>query len=317
MDSGVLWYEEFNSALIEFGFERSPVDKCFYRYAKDDGTLLVPLFVDDILPVASNLAFRDRFIAFLEAKFGTLKQQTGSVIKHLGVRIDYDQTTGVMKLDQTAYLQEIHKKFPTKGTATTPSTLSLFRRSDKPEDNELVDRKYYMSMLMSIAFVVLRTRLDYAKEVGWLAQYMTAPTVQDQHNLDRLYMNSKHSIDKVRIIAPQSSEIELFVDSSHAIHTNYRGHTGMLFKMGGSTLSVASKAQTLNSHASCETELIGLDSACTRLQPWIYHLEWLNIKCTPVKVYQDNKSVIRMTDQSFQQTSKSKHIGIRFFMFNN
>ena len=151
------------------------------------------------------------------------------------------------------------------------------------------------------------------RSVGQLSICMTAPTVQDQHNLDRLYMNSKHSIDKVRIIAPQSSEIELFVDSSHAIHNNYRGHTGMLFKMGGQTLSVASKAQALNSHSSCETELIGLDSACTRLQPWIYHLEWLNIKCTPVKVYQDNKSVIRMTDQSFQQTSKSKHIGIRFF----
>jgi hypothetical protein len=126
-------------------------------------------------------------------------------------------------------------------------------------------------------------------------------------------MNAKHSINKVRVIAPKSTELEQFVDSSHAIHANFRGHTGAVLKLGGSTLAVISKAQTLNSHSSCETELIGLDYATTRLQPWIYHLEWLGIKCTPVKVYQDNKSVIRMTDASFQQTSKSKHIGIRLF----
>lgn len=312
-DSGALWYEVFNGALIEFGFERSPVDKCMYKYSKEDGTMLLPLFVDDILVMASHLELRERFIKFLEERFGKLKQQTGSVIKHLGVRIEYDQITGVMKLDQKEFLQELFKKFPTKGTATTPSTTNLFKRSDLPEDNQPTDRKYYMSMLMSIAFAAQRTRLDYAKEVGWLAQHMATPTTQDQRNLDRLYMNAKHTIDKVRVIAPKSSKLEQFVDSSHAIHTNFRGHTGIVLKFGGSTLSVTSKAQTLNSHSSCETELIGLDYATTRLQPWIYHLEWLDIKCIPVTVYQDNKSVIRMTDESFQQTSKSKHIGIRFF----
>ena len=40
---------------------------------------------------------------------------------------------------------------------------------------------------------------------------------------------------------------------------------------------------------------------------------WINLSRKDLKVYQDNKSVIRMTDASFQQTSKSKHIGIRFF----
>lgn len=81
-------YEEFNSTLVDFGINRSPIGKCFYKYVKNDGTLLVPIFVDDILPVASNLALRNRSIAFLEAKFGKLKQQTGPIIKHLGVRID-------------------------------------------------------------------------------------------------------------------------------------------------------------------------------------------------------------------------------------
>lgn len=317
VDSGALWYDDIHNCLIEFGFERSPIDKCLYKYSKQDGHILLPLFVDDILVIASNLKLRARFLQFLEAKYGKLKQQTGPVIKHLGVRIDYDQSTGLMKLDQSEFLHDLFKKFPTKGTASTPSTISLFRRSDLPADCEAVDRKYYLSMLMSIAFVVIRTRLDYCKEIGWLAQSMAAPTVQDQRNLDRLYMNAKHTVDLVRTIAPTSFKLEAYVDTSHAIHTNFRGHTGIVIKMGGSTLIVYSKAQTLNSHSSCETELIGLDTSTTKVQPWIYHFEWLAYHCKPVTVFQDNKSVIRMTDTSFQQTSKSKHIGIRFFYVQN
>jgi hypothetical protein len=127
-DSGALWYEEFNSTLIKFGFERSPVDKCLYKYNKEDGTILLPLHVDDVLIMASHPELRERFTQFLTAKYGKLKQQAGPVIKHLGVQITYDQLTGVMLLDQKEFFQELFKKFPTKGTATTPSTANLFKR---------------------------------------------------------------------------------------------------------------------------------------------------------------------------------------------
>ena len=315
-DSGALWNNQLHLDMIEFGFDPSPMDKCLYKYDKVDGIMLVPLFVDDLLPMSSSLELRDRFYAFLESKYGPMKKQNGPVIKHLGVKITYDQVTGRMDLDQRDYYDTLFQKFNVNGTATTPSTPStpnLFKRSSDPADNTPVDKNYYLSMLMSIAFVAQRTRPDYQKENGWLAKYSTAPTKQDQEHLNRLFRNLRFTYDEVRTIAPHSLTLEVYIDSSHAIHSDYKGHTGGVTKLGGSTVSVFSKPQKLNSHSSCETELIGLDFGLTRLQPLIYQLEWLNVKCKPVKVYQDNKSVIRMTEQSFQLTSRTKHIGIRFF----
>ena len=55
------------------------------------------------------------------------------------------------------------------------------------------------------------------------------------------------------------------VDSSHAMHDDFRGHTGGCLSWGiGSPISISQK-QKLNSRSSTESEIIGVDDVMDKI----------------------------------------------------
>ena len=58
-------------------------------------------------------------------------------------------------------------------------------------------------------------------------------------------------------------QISASIDSSHATHVDYRGHTGVYITLGKGCVQAISVKQTINTKSSAETELVAVSDGAT------------------------------------------------------
>ena len=66
---------------------------------------------------------------------------------------------------------------------------------------------------------------------------------------------------KLNITVDSLSTIEWYVDASYGVHSDCKGHTGMMMTLGVGASMVMSKAHKLNMKSSTEAELLGVYNA--------------------------------------------------------
>ena len=105
-----------------------------------------------------------------------------------------------------------------------------------------------------------------------------------------------------------------WLDASHAIHMNKRGHTGGIISMGTGALHCKSSTQKLNTKSTTESELVGVSESLP-YDIWFllfykeqgYDID-LNI------LFQDNESAVKMeTNGRNSCTGNSRHVDIKYF----
>jgi hypothetical protein len=124
--------------------------------------------------------------------------------------------------------------------------------------------------------------------------------------------------DVLTLSADNLSVIKWWVDASFAVHPDFKSHTGAVMKMGkGAILSVCMK-QKLNSHSSCEAELIGADDASVMILWTKLFLEEQGYHVDKNVVYQDNKSTIRLLTNGKRSSGKrTRALNIRYFFLHD
>ena len=82
---------------------------------------------------------------------------------------------------------------------------------------------------------------------------------KDWDKLKRCLGFLKGSINDKRVIGADSlRDLHVWIDASHAIHANMRGHTGGTMSMGRGTLHCKSSKQRLNTKSITKSELVGV-----------------------------------------------------------
>ena len=113
-------------------------------------------------------------------------------------------------------------------------------------------------------------------------------------------------------------EIVANIDSSHASHGDYRGHTGIFITLGKGIIQAISTKQPINTKSSAESELVV--AASDGATPAIYVLNIILYQGIQVKlliIEQDNKSTLAMIANGRATGLTSRHINIRFFWLND
>ena len=109
-----------------------------------------------------------------------------------------------------------------------------------------------------------------------------------------------------------------FVDSSHAVHPDMRGHTGGAITFGTGILSPKASKQKMNSRSTNETEVI-VNSEYLPINIW--HEHFLEAQGYPLKnnwFLQDNEGAEKMAKNGrLSCGSNSRHINIKFFWISN
>ena len=117
-----------------------------------------------------------------------------------------------------------------------------------------------------------------------------------------------------KIKCEETMDLISYVDASHAVHDDYKSHTGNIITINGkSIINFKSVKQTLNSMSSTESELYAVSDSLPQLIYTKEFLEEILNKNIPTKLLQDNTSTIRLLEAGRPLSEKTRHINIKFF----
>jgi len=143
--------------------------------------------------------------------------------------------------------------------------------------------------------------------VTYLASKSSCPTTEDYSNAVRIV----GYIARTKFITMQFSstatmEPTIFADASHLLHSDARGHGGIILSLGSAPILTKSYKLRLNTKSSTESEIVVLEAATSYSTWWTILLSELRIKSQkPMIIYQDNTSGIQMVNnQLFDNLNK-------------
>jgi hypothetical protein len=319
IESNQLWYLLLKKDLESIGYKVSPYDKCvFIKTVEYDNQIYrstICLHVDDMLHTYNLKTFGKELNEFLIKMYSDITLQTGNSISYVGMQIVRDRKNRAITLNQIGYIESFLKKFNVHGTAKTPSTDALTKTTNDDANNIPADVDVFLSCVMTLMYLALRTRPDILFSVAYLSTKVKNPNQNDYKNLMRIFRYLNGTKDLVLKICPDNLQIKCWIDAAYATHDDMKSHSGYLIGLGnnGSLTFVRSSKQKLVTKSSTESELVALNDGISQVMWTRYYLEYQGYKQLPTIIFQDNMSTMFMANNGEGNHNNSKHINIRYF----
>lgn len=309
--SGLAWYNHCHDALISLGFNTSTHDPCMYIKTTTDGPIVVCTYVDDFLIATPTARLMSATLDDIEATM-KLKRQ-GKVHYLLGVKIDYDQEAGHVRLSQEAYTTKMLERFgmlAAHGKMTPETTGGDDQWYD--EEQPKADEGLYRAMVGSLVYLATWTRPDIAHAVQRLSSHLNDP--RDPHMTAakrtlRYLLQTKAT--GIEYFGSYGTDLSGMCDASWATKPDRKSTTGYLWYLAGGPISWRSARQRIVALSSCEAEYVAMSDAVKEMF-WIrFILVALGLVPPTTPLMCDNQSAIAMS-ASTAITDRSKHIDTRY-----
>jgi hypothetical protein len=153
----------------------------------------------------------------------------------------------------------------------------------------------FHSVVTNLLYVATQARMDMLLIVRFLCTRVSKSTIKDENNLKRLLEYIKGTLDMdYRLGADDLTCLQSWVDSSDAVHSDMKSHTGGVTSFGTGGLLGKSTKQKLNTKSSTEAELVDASNylpcaLCTKV--FMEAQGQTMSKCT---LDQDNESVMKL-----------------------
>jgi hypothetical protein len=309
-----IWYDTLISEFHNLGFVELISDTCVFKHPTQQCYLLI--FVDDIVILTRNEAFRQRVVSHLESKF---KLKDMGLLRHfIGLQVDYDKD-GTTHIHQGDYAEKICDTFDDNDqTRNTPyDDNQKFSTSQQPtsDDDKREMSSYPYRQLIGSLLYLLCTRPELYFVVVSLSRFVSNPGLA--HWLAGLAVLRYVKLTTIMgiIIKPfQNLELSVYCDSDWGSNTDDRKSvSGYIIYLGSTPIIWRSRTQKGKpAQSSCEAEYRALNDCINELVWIITFLTELGFQVpTPVRIYCDN---ISASDLAYNPVNhdRTKHIDIRF-----
>ncbi|KAJ9562187.1 LOW QUALITY PROTEIN: hypothetical protein OSB04_007347 [Centaurea solstitialis] len=101
------WHEKFDATVTSFGFRHNGADRCIYSKYTKEFTVVICLYVDDMLIIGTNLAGILETKDYLSSNFKM--KDLGEVDTILGIKVKRSESE--ISLNQSHYIEKILTKF--------------------------------------------------------------------------------------------------------------------------------------------------------------------------------------------------------------
>ena len=101
--------------------------------------------------------------------------------------------------------------------------------------------------------------------------------------------------------------LKWYVDTSFAVHADFKSHTGVAMTMGKGAVMSMSRKQKLNTKSSTISELVGAEDATTIMLWTKLFMEEQGYKIDENILHQDNKSAILLEKNGRKSAGKQSH----------
>ncbi|WVZ76650.1 hypothetical protein U9M48_024606 [Paspalum notatum var. saurae] len=297
------WYASLKSFLLKSGFVMGSVDKTLFLLSRGGDTLIVQIYVDDIIFSGSSHALVSSFTEQMSREFEM--SLMGELQFFLGLQIKQ----GFMGtfVHQAKYTRDILKKFNMGDSKPMTTPMSTNTALDADEDGEAVDQKEFRGMIGSLLYLTT-TRPDI--------QFAVCPAssrASHRQAVKRIFKYLKFTPEFGLWYSSGSSlSLRGFSDADHAGYRIDRKSTsGTCQLLGTSLISWSSCKQASVALSTTEAEYVAAASCCSQLlwmkaTPSDFGLRFGKI---PLRV--DSTSAISVAKNPVLH-SRTKHIDVRF-----
>lgn len=305
------WYLKLKQTLIKLGFKMSKSDQCVFYKFDNDKLIIVGIYVDDLLLLADSEELLQRTKEEINDEF-TISDK-GTVSQFLNLEINYDQSAGVMLINQREYIRQTLEHYGMSECCYKKTTVPVDAELYEENGELLEEPEIYMSMVGRLIYLSTHSRPDITFVVNRLCSFMNKPTT---HTLDL----AKHVLKYLRytinynLVYRSSGDrvIEVNTDSDYANdQLTSRSISGVFVQMFGNLVAWSSIKQMKVSQSTCEAEINSINESINCV---IYIREFLAdfIERKEVNgiIYNDNTSAIS-TCRNGGEFSKNKHYRIK------
>jgi hypothetical protein len=214
------------------------------------------------------------------------------------------------------YMRDIVQEHGIKKSADTPAAENVFVVSEGSPLLEESEREFFHTTVAKLLYAAVRVRPDILLPVIFLSSRVTKATREDSKKLKRVIKYLYGTWDLSMTLGPDKEgvlKILMFADSSFGVHPDAKSHTGILLSLGQGAILCKSVKQKIVTKSSTEAELVALSDSSSLAMFQMLFMQSLGFECKPVTMYQDNMSTIKMAQNGYSNSDRTKHIKIRFF----
>jgi hypothetical protein len=172
-----MWYQNFDTYMLGLGFTKRKADHCVCYKLIGDHIIYLVLYVDDMLLIGNDKEIIQEVKTQLSSKFDM--KDLGAANFILGMEIKRDRENTKIWLNQRKYVETILQRFnkheckPIKFHIPVGIKLSVDQCPKIQEEEEDMSRVPYASVVSSLMYTMVCTRLNITHVVGVLSKYMS------------------------------------------------------------------------------------------------------------------------------------------------
>ncbi|GJX21477.1 retrovirus-related pol polyprotein from transposon TNT 1-94 [Tanacetum coccineum] len=302
------WYDMLSSFLISQDFSKVSVDPTRFIRRKGKELLMVKIYVDDIIFVASTPQLCDLFAKIICLKFKM--SMMGKISFFLGLQIS--QSPRGIFINQSKYALESLKKYGFNSCDPVDTPMVEKSKLEEDKKGKVVDPSHYRGMIGTLLYLTT-SRPDLQFATCMCALYQAWPTEKHLHAVRRIFWYLRGTVNQ-GLWYPKDSSIAqtAFADADHAgCQDTSRSTSGSMHFLGDRLVSWSSKRQKSIAISSTKAEYIALSGCCAQVLWMRSQLIDYGFGFNKIPMYCDNKSVIALCCNNVQH-SRSKHMDIRF-----
>lgn len=314
--SGRQWYRKLDEKLRKYGLKPLMTEPCVYFMRNKNETIIISVYVDDLIIAASNPRLMENIKKGLMKEFEM--KDLGPISYCLGVQFKQDLKKGTITMCQSKYTEDILKRFNMEDCKTIATPLDANSKLKRPEI-PLADRKRevtdfpYQSLIGSLMYLSVFTRPDISYAVSSLSQFNSDFDSSHINAGKRVLRYLQGSKDIGLKFSKSHDKLVGYVDADWAGDVNDRhSHTGYFFKLSGAAVCWEARKQKSVALSSTEAEYMALSDSSREA---IYLRNFLNelgfIGKDPIIINNDNQSAAKLVrNPTFH--SRTKHIDARY-----
>jgi hypothetical protein len=311
--SGKNWNEHIHSFFSENRFTRFGADPCVYVRKDSSGSVILILWVDDIVLSGTTLEYIDKIKTLLKNKYRM--KDLGPISGFLGIQ--FFQSEDGITMDQSLYLKNVLERFGMENCKPRGTPCELNPSASNPSQAyENQSPRRYREIVGSLIYAMACTRPDLCWIVTKLSQHLDNPDEADWVMVKHVLRYIKGTLDYKLHYTKSSDRLCLsgWSDSDWGSSVeDRRSTTGYVFFLNpaGPPISWNSKKQATVALSSCEAEYMALAASVQECLFLHMLLEDFLEDQNSVEIRADNQGAMGLASRRVTE-KRSKHIDIRF-----
>ena len=301
------WFDRFSAVVLAYGFHRSTFDHSIFVRHSSTGSIVLIVYVNDIIISGSDSNGIADLKQYLEQQFHT--KDLGHLWYFLGLKVA--RSSQSLFLSQRKYVLDLLTETGLLGTRPSDTPMDSSVKLDGDTGDFFPDIGRYRRLVGKLIYLTV-TRPDITYAVGVVSQFMHAPRQPHFVAVCRILQYLKRAPGRGLLFRPSSSlSVTGFSDADWAGNkTDRRSTSGYCTFVGGNLVTWRSKKQTVVARSSAEAEYRAMAHTASEML-WVQFLlqDFGFSVSTPMRMFCDNQAAIFIANNPVFH-ERTKHIEV-------